>query len=375
MTRARILVVDDEPAILRTVERVLGDHYHVTGARSAAEALALLPELEPDLAIVDVRMPEIDGFELTGRLKAASPDLDVILMTGSINELDGQLIRAIREKAFYFIQKPFDREVLQTLVARCLELRALEQENRGHLARLERELTSARTFQRSLLPPDDGRIGRIAVSARCLSCTEMGGDIFDYAACGPGRTAVLVADVSGHGVSAAMLTGIVKSAFRAAAAEEFAPIAVVERIWSGLRPFGYERFVTAFCARVSEKGPRLEYVNAGHPSGILWGRSREAALLASTGPLISPAWDEPRWEMQTVGLSLDDRLLLYTDGIVETHGEAGLFGAERILALVRREPAGGAALLEAILRAQREFSAGRPLQDDMTLLTVGFERA
>lgn len=375
MTRARILVVDDEPGILRTVERVLGERHQVVGARGAEEALALFASFEPDLAILDVRMPEIDGFELTARLKTARADLDVILMTGSINELDAQLIRAIREKAFYFIQKPFDREVLQTLVGRCLELRSLERANRGHLVRLERELNAARTFQQSLLPPETGRIGRIAIAAHYAPCDELGGDVFDYAACGPGRATVLVADVSGHGVSAAMLTGVVKSAFRTTRAEEFDPITVVNRIWSGIRPFGDERFVTVFCARVSSEEPLLEYVNAGHPPGLLWGRRRDTTSLDSTGPMISPAWPNPRWERNSVTLSDGDRLLLYTDGVTETHGEHGLFGVERIVEETRRSPQGGGGLLESILRAQREFSAGRPLQDDVTLLTVGLDAA
>src|SRR5262245_1284946 len=100
-------------------------------------------------------MPEMDGFELMGRLKAVKPDLDLIVMTGSVTETESKLIRAIRERAFYFIQKPFDREVLLTLVARCLELRKLAEENRRHVGRLEGELHEARAFQKSLLRSEE----------------------------------------------------------------------------------------------------------------------------------------------------------------------------------------------------------------------------
>jgi CheY-like chemotaxis protein len=71
-------------------------------------------EFHPELAIVDIRMPDLDGFELMARLKARFPGLEVILMTGSVDDLDEKLVRAIRSQAFYFIQKPFDREVLRT---------------------------------------------------------------------------------------------------------------------------------------------------------------------------------------------------------------------------------------------------------------------
>ncbi len=105
-------------------------------------------------------------------------------MTGSVRELDAQLIRALREKAFYFLQKPFDREVLQTLVERCLDLRRLEKENQRHLKRLEQELAEARAFQQSLLPPEQGWVGGVSVAARYLPSSELGGDFYDYVAVG-----------------------------------------------------------------------------------------------------------------------------------------------------------------------------------------------
>ena len=119
--------------MLRAVERVLGESHRVLGSRSATDAVAVAAEFKPELAILDIRMPELDGFELMARLKARLPALDIILMTGSVDDLDEKLVRAIRSHAFYFIQKPFDREVLKTLVERCLELRWRRDENRQHL--------------------------------------------------------------------------------------------------------------------------------------------------------------------------------------------------------------------------------------------------
>ncbi|HEX7140098.1 MAG TPA: response regulator, partial [Vicinamibacterales bacterium] len=83
MRPARILVVDDEPGMLRAVERVLGEDHHVVGTRLSRDALAVASDLHPDLAIVDIRMPDLDGFELMAQLKTRFPALDVILMTGS----------------------------------------------------------------------------------------------------------------------------------------------------------------------------------------------------------------------------------------------------------------------------------------------------
>ena len=145
-------------------------------------------------------MPQIDGFRLLSSLREIKPDLDVIFMTGIIHELDAQLIRSIR--------KPFDRDVLLTLVERCLELRRLAAENRRHVKRLELEPREARGFQRSLLPRATARLGSVDLAADYQPCTELGGDLYDYAGDGGDKATVLIADVSGHGVSAAMLTAI-----------------------------------------------------------------------------------------------------------------------------------------------------------------------
>ena len=112
--------------------------HRVAATRLSREALAVADEFHPELAIVDIRMPDLDGFELMAQLKARFPALDVILMTGSVDDLDEKLVRAIRSRAFYFIQKPFDREVLRTLVERCVELRRRREEHRQNLKRRRR---------------------------------------------------------------------------------------------------------------------------------------------------------------------------------------------------------------------------------------------
>src|SRR4029450_5796041 len=208
MKPSRILVVDDEPGMLRAIERVLGGKHHVIGSGSSREAASIALDFRPELAILDIRMPELDGFELMARLKALQPDLDVILMTGSLEDQDEKLVRAIKGRAFYFIQKPFDREVLKTLVDRCLDLRWHRAENRRHVQRLEAELADARAFQQGLLPSPEALINGLEVHCRYTPCSELGGDLYDYAQAPDGRTALLIADVVGHGASAAIVTGI-----------------------------------------------------------------------------------------------------------------------------------------------------------------------
>jgi serine phosphatase RsbU (regulator of sigma subunit) len=306
------------------------------------------------------------------RLKGRFPAIDVILMTGSVDDLDEKLVRAIRSKAFFFIQKPFDREVLETLVERCLDLRRLGRENRNHLARLEQELASARTFQQRLLPEPQAQVEGIAIDFRYLPCSALGGDFCDYARAGDGRAGIIIADVSGHGVSAAMLTGIVKASFHAAAADGYEPRAVVRRISVALAPFSAERFVTLIAARVAGggEGLTLEFVNAGHPPGLLWRGSGGLSRLEPTGPIVSPALPREfcRWEQRVERLRAGDGVLLYTDGASDALSEGDDFFGEDRLAAAALAPGVEEGRLDRVLAAIRAHAAGRPLEDDLTLL-------
>lgn len=368
MTPWRILVVDDEPGMLRSVERVLGKDYNVAGARSPREAIELAATFMPDLAILDIQMPEMDGFQLMEELKARDPGMDVIFMTGSIHEIDAKLVKAIRKDAFYFLQKPFDRGVLLTLVERCLERKRLDRSNRAHRLRMEKELADARAFQQSLLPPGSGKIEGISVFAHYIPCSELAGDFYDYAAASPDCVAILVADVSGHGASAAMLTGTVKSAFHSAAADLYEPASVVDRVSNGIRTFGHHHFVTLICARI--RNGLLDFVNAGHPPGFLLNATPDVALLESTGPIISPALKLP-WEQRTVPVKRGcDRIVLFTDAIIEAEADSGQYGLHRLVEVVQKGPREGKALSDRIIGSVRQFMSDRPIDDDLTLVVA-----
>jgi sigma-B regulation protein RsbU (phosphoserine phosphatase) len=314
-------------------------------------------------------MPDQDGFELMAQLKARLPGIDVILMTGSVDDLDEKLVRAIRSPAFYFIQKPFDREVLKTLVERCIELRWRREQHRQNLNRLETEIAEARAFQQSLLPPRHGTLNGLAVWCHYTPSSSLGGDLCDYAAAPDGRTALLIADVSGHGVSAAMLTGVVKSAFHASHADGFDPRAVVDRVATGIAAFSPDRFVTLIAALLSPGERQLRFVNAGHPPLVLWGRQRPL-WLQSTGPLVSPAFTGVTWDAPVVPIAQSDHVLLCTDGVWDVIADDDGRAEAQLASAIERAPNGGAPLLDTILDDVTRGLDGQPQLDDLTLLTA-----
>jgi sigma-B regulation protein RsbU (phosphoserine phosphatase) len=367
---SRVLVVDDDAGVLRAVARVLGRRHQVTCAESGTAALDLAKRERPSLAIVDVRLPDMSGFEVTRLLKGALRDVDVILMTGNAEDPDEALVRAIDEGAFYFIQKPFDRRVLLTLAERCLELRQLRGERERFLRRVKHELEQARQFQLSLLPPSKFEMPGVSVAARYHACNELAGDFYDYVVSEDGALSVLIADVVGHGASAAMMTGLVKAAFRSAQAERFDPNAVIERVGDGLRDFDGSHFVTLCCLRLEPGERTLTYINAGHPPPLACKGRTGPLWLEPTGPLMSSAMRDFPFNSATVGLDPGDSILLYTDGIVEARGPGGQFGTERLAEIVLLGEHRGPDLLDRILSEVSSFAGPSPTQDDMTMVAL-----
>lgn len=364
--RARVLIVDDEPGMLRAAERVLGASHEVMACPLPSGALAACAGFGPDLLVTDIRMPEMDGFVLAEEVRRLVPGVDVIFMTGSQTEPDAHLVRAVRAGAFYFIEKPFDRAVLETLVDRCLELRRLRHAERAHARRLGQELGEARVFQRTMLAPGRGKLAGWSVAGACRPCSELGGDLYDYTLAEDGALSLIVADVRGHGVSAGMLTATVKAAFRTGGGSSHAPLSVVNALSGMLAPFGEDRFVTAFCARLWRDGSRIEYVNAGHPAALVGPPGEEPAALGSTGPIVGAAFPLDSWELGILALPPDSRLVVYTDGLSDVLKSVG----DGLDALIRA-PGRAQELLASLLGAADRALGGRPAPDDVSVLVAG----
>ena len=368
MRKARVLVVDDDPHMLHAIERVLASRYVVEAHTRPADALAAAAAFRPDVAVLDVRMPEMDGFALLEALRRVQPDIDALLITGSASESDAKLVRAMRDGAFYFLTKPVDREVLLTLLERCLELRFLQQAQARERERARRELAAARAFHRGLLPAAGATVAGVALSARCEPGADAGGDLYDWCPTPTGVTA-LIADVSGHDLPATMLTGTVKSAFRAVAAEDDAA-AVCFAVLEAIGPIAQGRYVTLACARIHAGEGMLEYASAGHPDALLC-RDGRVSRLASTGPLLSLDWPLPfSWNTVRVPFAGDDVLLLLSDGALETRGEGGAdFGLAPLQRLLEQGVRGDALIARAFEELEA-YRRERPREDDVTLVAL-----
>src|SRR5436305_4038319 len=173
----RILVVDDDAGLRRTLERILQPPYRVEAVAGAGEALARVAAKSFDLALLDVRLKDGDGYSLCKTLRERRPQMDVILITGSISEPDEKLFRSLEEGAFYFLFKPFDRRVLLALVERCLRLQRERFAKERYASELAADLERARRFQQSLVPQEPVAALGWRVEGRLLTCAALGGDV------------------------------------------------------------------------------------------------------------------------------------------------------------------------------------------------------
>jgi sigma-B regulation protein RsbU (phosphoserine phosphatase) len=366
----KILAVDDEPGVLYAIERVLGSQYQVLTCESALESIELAKSKRPDIAIVDVRMPQMDGFDLMGALLSTDPSMKVILMTGSIHESDQKLARAIRERAFYYITKPFDRDVLLALVERCAEIKGLELADQLHTEFLRRQLASASAFQHSMLPSNRESLDGFEIRAMYHPCEHVAGDYYDYAVCGDGALSVLIADVVGHGASAAMLTAVVKSSFHRSRRDCYSPRCIVKNLVEDIAAFEADQFVTTFCATLRREKHEIEYVNAGHVDGLIVGPDSSIQRLAATGPFVSSLVRDRDWEVRTEEWPPDSQLLLHTDGVTEAWHQEEMYGDERLETAIRASHTRHDELLSYVYNSVIQHLAGKPPSDDLTLLNV-----
>ncbi|HET6277832.1 MAG TPA: SpoIIE family protein phosphatase [Candidatus Polarisedimenticolia bacterium] len=375
-SRSRIMVVDDDPAMLRAVERILAPVHEVRSFDSGQEALQALRGQEFNVAIVDIRMPGMDGFELTRAIKSEYPKMEVVLVTGSVTDLDDKLVRSVKERAGFFITKPFTRAVLSSIVDRSLEIQKLEIERDELIERLTADLARARRYQLALFPKDLPRFyGPIEVAASHVTCEAVGGDIYDVIPLPDGRLLLVVADVVGHGVAAALVTGMIKTALNRTLQTQPELVLAAQAVTDSLAPLSQQRVVTLILAMVDARGKTIQYLNAGHPPALIWSEGTKMKTLDATTPLLSFGLGLGAQPVASTPFQPGDRLALYTDGLYEMRDPGGReYGRERLLRALARRRGSIVEVTASTMEVARRHAGGRPTDDDLTLLMAEFHR-
>jgi sigma-B regulation protein RsbU (phosphoserine phosphatase) len=280
-------------------------------------------------------------------------------------------VEAMRRGARTFVHKPWNNATMAAAIVR--EVRdgiALRQAQ----ALAERQQRDARASQRALLPSSWPRIAGCEMAARWIPASDLGGDCYDVIPIAPQMLGISIADVCGKGVAAALVMSHLQASVRAFAAAQPAPPCLAASVNQVLcRNAGLAHFVTFFYATYDAAARRLTYTNAGHNPPLVV-RADGSVHRLTAGGMVLGVFDPMTFDQGDLTLSAGDRLVLYTDGIVEaTDEDEEEFGSRRLVEAVRRTRAAApAAIVDAIFEAVSGFTGGR-LQDDATVMVVAVE--
>ena len=328
-----LLVVDDAPANIQVVQSILKDEYKIRVATSGEKALELVKgQPLPDLILLDVMMPGLDGYQVCEQLKAASEthDIPVIFLTG-LTEVDDET-KGLEIGAVDYIRKPFSPAIVKARVRTHLLLRDSREQLNRQVQAVNHELEMARRIQLSILPTRPPAVPGIEIAARYLPMTTIAGDYYDYLAIDEKHLGILVADVSGHGAPSALITSMLKIVLAEQSAHASDPAKVLGGMNQALCGKFARHFVTAAYIYIDTEKRILRYAGAGHPPLMIWRAADGKAQAIEENGLLLAQFPEETYSAIELPFAPGDRVILCTDGVSECpNPEQEEFRVERAL--------------------------------------------
>jgi len=445
-----ILIVEDSLTQAMKLQHILERHgYLVTGARNGSEALSSLKTRLPRVVISDINMPEMDGYELCRRIKDGEQtrELPVILLTSLSDPKD--ILKGLECGADNFIVKPYDEEFLLSRIQYVLANQELRKNSKGkegteiffagqkyHLtserihsidlllstyetavqknialikaketletqaeelreknAEMAADLDMARELQTAFLPtsypgfpPGAGKESALRFCHRYQTTTELGGDFFDVFALSGTSAGILICDVMGHGVRAALVTAIVRGLVEevhSIASEPGKFLTEINRsLCAILKQTQTPLFASAFYMVVDVERGHVRYANAGHPTPFHLRRGTAGVVETFTGvpgktDTALGILEHSTYSASQREVESGDLLILFTDGIYEVEGANGVYFDMTLLkeAVARRMRQPCAELFDGLLSEIKQFSKGGEFEDDVCLVGVEIARA
>ncbi|MBV8552517.1 MAG: SpoIIE family protein phosphatase [Acidobacteriaceae bacterium] len=371
-----VLLVDDAPANIQMVNSILKDTYKIRIATNGAKALELVKAPPPpDLILLDVMMPELDGYEVCMRLKASADtqDIPVIFLT-SQTDIDDET-RGFAVGAVDYIHKPFSPAVVKARVHTHLVLRGIREQLAQQLLAIQKELETARQIQLSILPAEFPQIDGLDISARYLPMASVAGDFYDFIPVDQKHLGILIADVSGHGMPAALIASMLKIALAAQAAHVTDPAQVLSGLNQALCGKFQQHYVTAAYMFVDMTKETLTYAGAGHPPLLIWGSSSPEVRDVIENGLFLGKFPQAAYSSVELPFKPGDWSLLYTDGIPETMNSLEQeFGSKRFRPFLKTDQSASATqFADRLLEELSLWSgrrAGEDLSDDITMVAI-----
>lgn len=363
----KILIVDDTPTNIELLDNVLrAEGFRTVSATDGSSARALGRVEQPDLILLDVMMPGESGFETCSRLKSDPTTSDIpIIFLSALDDVKNK-VTGLKIGGVDYISKPVHGEEVLARVRVHLRInennRALVRE---HRARLE----SLREAQQAILVrPEDCPEASFAVYYNPLE--ETGGDFYDVVPVDADVFGYFVADVSGHGASAAFLTSAIKALLRQYAGPLYSPEDTMRGVDSVMRQMlGEEQYLTACYAHLNRRTRKLSVVSAGHPPLVLVSATGQTTIVEMNSDPLG-IFSSVVLQRKDLRVSPGDRFYLYSDGMIESSpGAPRKAGIEKLVAACSHHRSETlAAATDGIAASVLEGTG--PASDDLLLLAV-----
>ena len=387
-----MLIVDDEEMVTQSLGSLLEleTDYQVVTFQSPVDALTTLQKRPVDLVISDFLMPDLDGLQFLSQVKTMYPEVPRVLLTGYADKENA--IKAINEvDLFQYIEKPWDNDHVKLIVDNGIAAKGLKNQlqekvrdlDRALLQRdvlserndeLRQELLLARKVQERMLPQSFPENNGISFAVKYQPALEVGGDYYDILPMASDRLAVLLSDVTGHGISAALSTVLLKVAFGSFKDSEAGPaeiMAGMNQVLHGILP--EEMFAASLVLVLDPQTSVCRFASGGGPHPFLLRRGPGSVeRIAINGLLLGMFGDgiyQPSDETD-VELKDGDCLILYTDGLSEVENQSGQAFDEGLLAQTISDSQDKTAgeILEQLTSAAKDFSSPNHQWDDVTLM-------
>jgi phosphoserine phosphatase RsbU/P len=375
LSDSRILIVDDVKTNIDVLVNALRDEYKLSVALDGEAALRSVEKNAPDLVLLDIMMPGLDGYEVCRRLRAAEPTRELPVMFLSALEDVQNKARGFEVGGNDYLTKPFEVLEVKARVRSLLKAKAYADAVREAMAR---DLRIAREIQMGILPADPVAATKatgLDVHAIVEPAREVGGDLYEVLRASDDRVVVALGDVSGKGIPAALFMAVTVTVLRAVARQIEEPDEILRRLNDELveqNPRGM--FVTLQClvfdlkkGRVSAAGAghhQLAILSAGRPPRLAFPSSGRPAGLMPFNPI----------ERESLPLEPGDTFVLFSDGVSEAmNPQDEFYGEERLLAaLAAASGATSAEIVARVLADVRAFAADAKQSDDITVLAAQY---
>ncbi|HEY5911095.1 MAG TPA: SpoIIE family protein phosphatase [Verrucomicrobiae bacterium] len=372
LSESRILIVDDVPANVDVLVQALRGQYQLSVAIDGESALRTAERLLPDLVLLDIVMPGIDGYEVCRRLRASARMREIPVMFLSSLEDVRDKAKGFEAGGNDYLVKPFEILEVQARVRSLLRAKAYADAVKEKIAY---ELQIAREIQMGILPLDITTVAAgtgLEAHALLEPAQAVGGDLYEVLRTADGNLFVAIGDVSGKGIPAALFMAVTMTLMRALAPELNGPGEILRRVNDGLASHNPRMmFVTLLCATYEARTGRLTYASAGHPPAVLV-REGSAQLLPLDPDMPAGIRAGLAAPSQSIELRPGDLVVFYTDGVTEAFDAVGnLYEESRLL----NELAGlsGASATEAataVLRSVRAHAGDCPQSDDISVMVL-----